>query len=51
MNKGWTPYSGNTVDAAHFIVIINEVILNYSCRDMEVRASCIKSLRKIGAMK
>ena len=52
MNEdGWAPYSRIAMDAAHFVVSTNEVILNRSCRDMEVGASYVKSLHKTGTMK
>ena len=49
--KGWMPYSGNAMDATHLVVSTNDVILNHSCRDMEMGVSYVKSLHKIGTMK
>ena len=51
MNKSWTPYSEDTIDATRFIVSTNNVILNRSCSDMQMGASYVKSLHKIGTMK
>ena len=39
------------MNVSHFVVSTNDVILNCSCRDMEVRASYVKSLHKIETMK
>ena len=36
----------DTMDAVHFVVNINNVILNRSCRDMKVGASYVKGLHK-----
>ena len=47
----WTPYSGDTMDATCFVVSTNDMILNCSCRDMEVGVSYVKSLHKTETMK
>ena len=39
------------MDATHFVISTNDVILNRSCRDMEVGALYVKSLCKTGTMK
>ena len=40
------PYSGDTINATHFVVSTNDVIPNRSCRDMKVEAYYVKSLHK-----
>ena len=38
---------GNTMDATHFVISTNDVILNCLGRDMKVMASYVNSLHKI----
>ena len=46
MNKCWMPYLGDIINATHFVVSKNNMILNHSCRDMKVGTSYVKSLYK-----
>ena len=46
MNKGLAPYYDDIMNAARFVISINDVILNCSCRDIKVEASYVKSLHK-----
>ena len=38
------------MDATHFVVSTDDVILNRSCRNIEVGASYVKSLHKTGTI-
>ena len=46
---GWTPYLRDTMDASRFVLNTNVMILNRSCRDMEV--GTFKSLHNTETMK